>query len=497
MTALLGTMIGSYRLVRLLGSGGMGDVYLGEHPQIRSRVAVKVLHAEHAQERTHVERFLNEARAVNTIRHDNIVKILDLGTLADGRPYLVMEYVDGLSLAHLLRLRGTLPLGGLLRAANDVLAGLAAAHRHLVIHRDLKPDNVYVSAAGRAFVLDFGLAKLVGEQGTIVLTRKGTWLGTPYYMAPEQIAGGKTDGRTDLYALGVILYQGVTGRLPFDAPEIDEIFRRHLTMTPPPPRALRPDLPAAVEALILRALEKDPARRCGSAKEMAALLAPARAALGAAAGSDNLADLVGATAFPGAPGPAPAPAATPAPAARGVAYQSTTASAPAVAPAAGLAYQSTVASAPALAPAALPYQATVAGAPALAPPPGLPYQATVASAPALAPPYQATMASGAAAALPYQATVASAAAGPAPFVAPTDRGARPRARRGPLIAVIAGGAVALIAVAGVGGYLVARAGEDAAPTRAPAAGRPPRGTAAGAGKAPSSKEPIVTRRPGS
>ncbi|MBI5481809.1 MAG: serine/threonine protein kinase [Deltaproteobacteria bacterium] len=190
-TDLIGQAIGNYRLERLLGSGGMGDVYLGLHPQIGSRVAVKVLHAEHAQDRTSVERFLNEARAVNTIRHDAIVNVLDLGTLPDGRPYLIMEYRDGAVLGQLIRQRGPLPLAGAARVVGDVLDGLAAAHRRLIIHRDLKPDNVWVTVSGRAYVLDFGLAKLVGEKGTIVLTRKGAWLGTPA-TAPRSLAPAAT-----------------------------------------------------------------------------------------------------------------------------------------------------------------------------------------------------------------------------------------------------------------------------------------------------------------
>lgn len=301
---LVGHIVGRYRIERRLGAGGMGEVYLGVQPQIGSHVAIKVLTAESAQNEQMVERFFTEARAVNTIRHDNIVNIIDLDRLADGRPFIVMEYLDGVSLAQAIKQRGALPLGGLTRVAGETLEALAAAHRHFVIHRDLKPDNLQITRSGRTKVLDFGIAKLLGDPSVPAITQTGMLLGTPHYMAPEQISAGTIDARTDLYALGVILYEGATGRKPFDGQTLFELFSRHVKEPPQPPRQLRPELSPAYEAVILRALEKDPARRFGSAKEMHAYLHEAAKSLPPAAQEGvNLADVVGSTHFAPQDGP--------------------------------------------------------------------------------------------------------------------------------------------------------------------------------------------------
>lgn len=301
---LIGHIVGRYHIERQLGAGGMGEVYLGVQPQIGSHVAIKVLTAESAQNAEMVERFFTEARAVNTIRHDNIVNVIDLDRLADGRPFIVMEYLDGLSLAQAIKQRGALPLGGLTRVAAETLEALAAAHRHFVIHRDLKPDNLQITRSGRTKVLDFGIAKLLGDPTVPAMTQTGMLLGTPHYMAPEQISAGTIDARTDLYALGVILYEGATGRKPFDGQTLFELFSRHVKEPPQPPRQLRPELSPAYEAVILRALEKDPARRFGSAKEMHAYLHEAAKSLPPSVqGGVNLADTAGSTHFAPQDGP--------------------------------------------------------------------------------------------------------------------------------------------------------------------------------------------------
>src|SRR5678815_1937666 len=202
---LIGTTVGPYRVARLLGVGGMGRVYKGVHPQIGSRVAIKVLSRECSDRRDLVERFFSEAKAVNLIRHESIVNVLDLSTLPDGRPYIVMEYLDGAPLSDIIAKHGPLPLGGLARLAAEVLDALGAAHAKGIVHRDLKPDNIFVAPSGRPKVLDFGIAKLLPELGG-TYTQTGSLLGTPHYMAPEQALGKPVDFRTDIYAMGVIIY---------------------------------------------------------------------------------------------------------------------------------------------------------------------------------------------------------------------------------------------------------------------------------------------------
>jgi hypothetical protein len=266
---LLGQTVGSYRIARLIGAGGMGAVYKAVHPSIGSRVAIKVLAHDPARSLSLVERFFSEARAVNVIRHEHIVNVLDLAELPDRRPYIVMEYLDGEPLSSLLARHGPLPLGTLAHMICEVLDALAAAHSKGVVHRDLKPDNLFVTPNGHMKVLDFGVAKLRGEIATPGdATRTGALLGTPHYMSPEQALARPVDARTDLYALGVILFEATTGRRPFEADSLYELLRLHLEQRPAAPRALRPDIPAAYEAVILRALEKDAAYRFQSATEL-------------------------------------------------------------------------------------------------------------------------------------------------------------------------------------------------------------------------------------
>ena len=277
---LLGEKIEPYRVARLLGVGGMGRVYLGVHPAIGSRVAIKVLSRDRIEDHGLVQRFFDEARAVNVIRHENIVNILDLARLSDGRPYITMEYLDGAPLSAVIQRRGPLPLGGFARAVGEVLDALQAAHDKGIIHRDLKPDNIFVSPSGRAKVLDFGIAKLIPELGgRSDPTRTGSLLGTPHYMSPEQTLARKVDSRADLYSCGVILFEGATGTRPFAADSLFDLMRKHLEQPPPAPRSLRPDIPPPLEALILRAMQKDPAARFATAREMGAALVEATRSL--------------------------------------------------------------------------------------------------------------------------------------------------------------------------------------------------------------------------
>jgi tRNA A-37 threonylcarbamoyl transferase component Bud32 len=260
---LLGTMVGSFRLERLLGRGGMGTVYLACHPVIGSRVAVKFLHESMSANRDLVGRFYDEARAVNLVGHENIVAIYDLGLLPSGRYYIVMEYLEGEPLSALLR-AGRIEL----RVGIDILHQLAdalrVAHERGVIHRDLKPENVFLlhRHGSDHFVklVDFGIAKLGGRDSS-ARTAAGALVGTPEYMAPEQCDNRPVDRRTDVYALGVMAYEIATGRLPFTGPSVAQILLAQLRDAPLPPRQLVPDVPGPMEDLILRALAKRPEDR--------------------------------------------------------------------------------------------------------------------------------------------------------------------------------------------------------------------------------------------
>ncbi len=269
---LLGSLVGSYRITRLAGFGAMGAVYMAVHPGIGSRVAIKVLNHDPSRSPDLVDRFFSEARAVNLIRHEHIVNVLDLAQLPDGRPYIVMEYLDGAPLSALFE-SGPMPLGTLARILGEVLDALGSAHEKGVVHRDLKPDNLYVTPQGHVKVLDFGIAKLRSEADAPGSgTRTGSLLGTPHYMSPEQALSHRADSRADLYAIGVILFEGVTGQKLFDAPALFDLLRKHVEEPPRSPRSLRANLPEAYDAAILRALQKDPANRFQTAQEFASAL---------------------------------------------------------------------------------------------------------------------------------------------------------------------------------------------------------------------------------
>ncbi len=301
--AVIGQVLGNYRIARLIGAGGMGRVYLGVQPQIGSRVAIKVLSEECAKDRGLVERFFTEARAVNVIRHESIVNVLDINQLPDGRPYIVMELLEGESLADMIR-RGPIPLPTLQGYVAQVLHGLAAAHDKGIIHRDLKPDNVFITPSGRAKILDFGIAKLVPELGAVAEgTRTGALIGTPFYMAPEQALARPVDARSDLYSVGIILYEAVTGRRPFTGSTLYELLKQHVELDPPPPSSLRYDLAPGLEAVIRKAMAKSPSHRFQNAQEFAHALETS--------GQGLSLDMPPAASY-GAPSYASAPAHTPA-----------------------------------------------------------------------------------------------------------------------------------------------------------------------------------------
>ena len=275
----VGALVGSFRLTAVLAAGGGGRVYAAEHRVLRRRAAVKVLHRHLAAQSEMVERFVREARVVNRIGHPNIVDIYELGALDDGRPYYVMELIEGTDLASELRRRGRLSPHEALPILTAVADALQAAHEAGVVHRDLKASNVLLGQRdGRPLVKlhDFGIAKLVelapGEAG---LTALGRRLGTPHAMAPEQIRGEPIDHRVDVYATGVLIFQLLTATYPFAADDPAELETMHLH-EPPPPASSRAPVPPALDAVIARCLAKDPRERY---PDLPALLAAYRAGI--------------------------------------------------------------------------------------------------------------------------------------------------------------------------------------------------------------------------
>ncbi|MEZ4227299.1 MAG: serine/threonine-protein kinase [Polyangiaceae bacterium] len=277
---LLGATVGSYRVSRKIGEGGMGTVYRAVHPAIGSQVAIKVLSKECSASPSLVERFFAEARAVNLIRHERIVSVSDMAALADGRPYIVMELLEGEPLSSLVARHGPLPLGSATRIFLELLDALAAAHDKGIVHRDLKPDNVFLTRSGHVKVVDFGIAKLRPDLGGVSdATRAGSLMGTPFYMAPEQAAGANVDPRADLYSAGVALFEVVTGQRPFMANTLYELLKAHVEQMPPRPISLRADIPAPIEDVLLTALQKDPNYRFQSARDFSQALRGAMQAL--------------------------------------------------------------------------------------------------------------------------------------------------------------------------------------------------------------------------
>jgi len=272
---MLGRTIGSYRIVGKLGEGGMGAVYAAEHALIGKRVAVKVLLPEYSKNTEIVQRFFNEAKAATRINHPGITAVFDFGFDADGAAYLVMELLDGEALSARLHRRGAMPPLQAIRLLRELSGALAAAHAQGIIHRDLKPDNVFivpdpdVAGGERAKILDFGIAKLVDEAAAgAVKTRTGAVLGTPVYMSPEQCHGASVDRRTDLYSLGVIFFEMLTGRPPFVAEGIGDLMAMHMFSEPPLVRDLVLSLPSALDDLLGRLLAKRPDERFASASEL-------------------------------------------------------------------------------------------------------------------------------------------------------------------------------------------------------------------------------------
>jgi serine/threonine-protein kinase len=259
---------GRYLLLRKLGSGGMADVYLGEDQELGRHVALKLLNERHANDDQFVERFRREAQSAAGLNHPNIVSIFDRGQ-AEGTYYIAMEFLDGRTLKELLVRNGPTPIPIAIDYARQILGALSFAHRNSIVHRDIKPHNIVVGSDGRLKVTDFGIAR----SGASQMTEAGSIVGTAQYLSPEQARGAPVDARSDLYSLGIVLYEMLTGKVPFTGDAPVEIAMKHLTAVPDPPSKLRPDVPHDLDAIVMRALSKDPDQRYGSAEEMDADLA--------------------------------------------------------------------------------------------------------------------------------------------------------------------------------------------------------------------------------
>ena len=259
---------GRYRILRKLGSGGMANVYLAEDEELGRRVAIKILNDRHASDESFVERFRREAKNAAGLSHPNIVSVYDRGE-AEGTYYIAMEYLEGRSLKDRIVSEGPLPISAAIEVTRQILRAVGFAHARGIVHRDIKPHNVLLAQDGpgdneRFKVTDFGISRTTASQ----MTEAGSIVGTAQYLSPEQARGAAVDQRSDIYSVGIVLYELLTGRLPFTGDTPLEIAMKHLSEIPKPPSEIRPDIPADLDMVVLRALAKDPADRYESAQEM-------------------------------------------------------------------------------------------------------------------------------------------------------------------------------------------------------------------------------------
>ena len=313
-TSLIGQTVdnGEYKIVERIGTGGMGAVYKAEQPSMNRLVAIKVLHSKFATRDDLVSRFRREARAMSQLSHPNTARVYKFGEMPDGSAYFVMDYMEGKNLAHVVRESGPMEPARALNVMIQVCGALDEAHRAGIVHRDLKPENVFLTEqAGTADfpkVLDFGLAKVTEKQmgrGSMMLTQQGMVFGTPEFMSPEQTQGESLDRRSDIYALGLILYELLTGKLPFDAKKPIDIMKAHVQQPAIPLNERLPDqdFGPELEQVIAKALEKKPEHRYQTAVEFATAL---RSCL-----PDQLASTSARRAMPSEPAPVAVSAAPP------------------------------------------------------------------------------------------------------------------------------------------------------------------------------------------
>ena len=278
---------GRYKIIRKLGSGGMANVYLAEDQELGRRVAIKILNERHANDDQFVERFRREAKNAAGLSHPNIVAIYDRGE-AEGTYYIAMEYLDGRSLKELIVARGPAPVHVAIDYARKILDALRFSHRNGIVHRDIKPHNVIVDAEGRVKVTDFGIARA----GTSQMTEVGSIIGTAQYLSPEQAKGAPVDQTSDLYSVGIVLYELLTGKVPFTGDSPVEIAMKHISAIPEPPSSLRPDIPEDLDLIVLRALGKTPEERYPSAEEMDKDLARVAQGLGVSRETEEAATMI-------------------------------------------------------------------------------------------------------------------------------------------------------------------------------------------------------------
>src|SRR5215204_1262352 len=267
----VGQQISKYRIISPLGSGGMGEVYLAEDDQLKRKAALKFLAAEFSSNADHLERFMREARAASALNHPNICTIYEINS-EDEIPFIAMEFIEGETVSGMIRRRRR-NIRQALELATQVSAALVEAHEAGIVHRDIKPANIILTNRGQAKILDFGLVKLVQTEGASVgskkfLTKAGMVVGTASYMSPEQARGLDVDGRTDVWSLGVVLYEMLTGTLPFTGETSTDTLAAILTKTPLPPSQLFPEIPPALEGIILKALRSDREDRYTSANSL-------------------------------------------------------------------------------------------------------------------------------------------------------------------------------------------------------------------------------------
>lgn len=286
---LIGKVLaGKYKVLERIGSGAMGSIYRAEHTALSKPIVIKVLHRHLVGDESHIKRFHREARAASRLNQPNCISVLDFGQTEDGWLYICMEFVSGKDLCRILFEEKLLDAERTVRIASQVLDALDEAHNQGVIHRDLKPENIMVERLRMnpdfVKVLDFGIAKIRDSDGrgdsSGFKTATGMVFGTPEYMSPEQVRGEDLDGRSDLYSLGIVLYQMLTGELPFTGESVLEIATKHLTEPPVPLQARRPDLPPALCAVVHRLLEKKRERRYATAAEAKAALVASLAGIG-------------------------------------------------------------------------------------------------------------------------------------------------------------------------------------------------------------------------